>query len=358
MADKTKIEYCDATWNAIKGCSHISAGCENCWAERMAVRFSKPGEAFEHLTIDGQWAGRSKLYKKDLYKPIHWRRPRRIAVCFMGDLFYEDVSFKSIAKVFAVMAYAKQHTFMVLTKRPGRMLEFLEWAGSRVCPVLSLYDYIEDDVDIETENVTPWPIPNVWLGVSVENQLEAKYRIPALLRCPAVLRYVSLEPLLGSVNLRHLDADAAGDKEWCQVDALTGHQTDMGRPCPDIPAKLDWVICGGESGEGARPMHPTWAQSIRDQCEATNTPLFFKQWGAWIADSQYKHIVEARGFYGSDIAKAHFQSLDVNGQTSNFDPGPKYFNDSQCMYLLGKQKTGRVLDGKTYDQIPVPRRSV
>jgi len=274
----------------------------------------------------------------------------------MGDLFHESVNFSWIAKVFAVMAYAKRHTFMVLTKRPGRMLEFLEWAGSRVCPTLSLYDYIEDDIDIKTEDVTEWPIPNVWLGVSVESQLEAKYRIPPLLRSPAALRYVSLEPLLGSVNLRHLDVDAAGDKEWCQIDALSGQQTDMGRPCPDIPEKLDWVICGGESGVDARPMHPEWVQSLRDQCESIEVPFFFKQWGAWIADSQYGHIVKARGFYGPDIAKAYFQTLDVHGRTSNFDPGPKDFQNPQCMYLLGKQKTGRILDGKTYDQIPVPRR--
>lgn len=353
MGDKTGIEYLDATWGPIKGCSHKSSGCVNCWAERQAARFNNPGDFFHGLTAGAQWTGNAQFYEHELYKPIRWKRPRRIGVCFMGDLFHETVHFEWIAKVFAVMAYAKQHTFLVLTKRPQRMAEFLDWAGSRVCPVLCLFDYIEDDVKIKTENITPWPIPNVWLGVSVEDQLNASMRIPILLRVPAALRYVSAEPLIGRINLRHLDVDAVGDPEWCQIDALAGRQTDMGRPCPDLSSKLDWVICGGESGRCARPMHPKWALDLRDQCKETGVPFYFKQFGEWISDSEYTHIVNARGYIGPDIAKARFQSLDVNGRTSDFDPGPKDFVNSECVYLLGKAKTGHVLDGQVYNELPV-----
>jgi protein gp37 len=277
MGDKTNIEYLDATWSPVKGCSHASPGCDNCWAERQAARFSKAGEHFHGLTRDGLWTGKAKLYEKELYKPLHWKRPRRIGVCFMGDLFHKSLTCMEVAQVFAVMAKACQHTFLVLTKRPEAMLGFLEWAGSRVCPVLSLYDYIEDDVDIKSEDIVPWPLPNVWLGVSVEDRGTAAQRIAKLLRCDAALRYVSIEPMLGLIDLTHLDVDGAGDPDWCQINALTGRQTDMGRPCQDIPAKLSWVVAGGESGPGARPMHPDWARSIRDQCKRAAVPFFMKQ---------------------------------------------------------------------------------
>jgi protein gp37 len=277
MGDKTNIEYLDATWNPIKGCSHMSPGCDNCWAERQAARFSKAGEHFHGLSQDGLWTGKAKLYEKELYKPLHWKRPRRIGVCFMGDLFHESLTHMEVAQVFAIMAKARQHTFLVLTKRPERMLEFLGWFGSRACPALSLYDYIEDDINVETKDIVPWPLPNVWLGVSVEDRGTAAQRIAKLLRCDAALRYVSIEPMLGLIDLTHLDVDGAGDPDWCQINALTGRQTDMGRPCQDIPAKLGWVVAGGESGPGARPMHPDWARSIRDQCKRAAVPFFMKQ---------------------------------------------------------------------------------
>lgn len=300
MGDKTGIEYLDATWNAVKGCSHASTGCDNCWAERQALRFSKKGEFFHGLTKCGQWVGKTKFYEKELLKPIHWKRPRRIGVCFMGDLFHESVENDWIAKVFAVMAYAKQHTFLVLTKRPLRMLGFLKWAGSRVCPSEALYDYIEDDVEIDYEkDIVPWPLPNVWLGTSVENQLEAKTRIPPLLRCEAVLHYVSIEPMLGPIDLTHLDVDGADSdpkNEWCQIDALTGRHTDMGRPCQSIDVRLDFVILGGESGVSARDMEVGWARVVRDQCQGAGVPFFMKQMarrGAIPEDLMVKEIPNA-----------------------------------------------------------------
>jgi protein gp37 len=330
MGDKTNIEYLDATWNPVKGCSHASSGCDNCWAERQAARFGKKGEFFHGLTKNGAWTGKAKFYKKELLKPIHWKRPRRIGVCFMGDLFHESVPFEWIAQVFAVMAKARQHVFLVLTKRPQRMLEFIRWAGSRVCPSECLYDYIEDDVKIDYErDIVSWPLPNVWLGTSIENQLEAKTRIPALLRCEAVLHYVSIEPMLGRIDLTHLDVEAAGDPEWCQINALTGRQTDMGRPCQDIPARLDWCVVGGESGHGARPTHPLWVYNLQYQCEKAWVPFFFKQWGEWMP---------VKGNFGRPGDPIHYTEIDKNPQT---------------MRRVGKKAAGNLIMGKAYQELPV-----
>jgi protein gp37 len=331
MGDKTGIEYLDATWNPVKGCSQMSSGCDNCWAERQAARFSKPGEFFEGLVQDGVWAGQAKFYEKELLKPLHWKRPRRIGVCFMGDLFHESVPFHWIASVFAVMAKARQHTFLVLTKRPQRMLEFLRVAGHRVCPSEALYDYIEDDVEIDySKDIVPWPLLNVWLGVSVELHSEAALRIPVLLRCPAMRHYVSIEPMLGPVNLRHIDVDGAGSDpmgEWCQIDVLTGKQTDMGRPCPNTDTRLDWVIAGGESGPGARPTHPLWVYDLQRQCDQAWVPFFWKQWGEWMP-------VEG-GFRPGDLI--HYTQVDKNPRS---------------MRRVGRRAAGHLIMGKAYRGFP------
>jgi protein gp37 len=329
MGDKTNIEYLDATWNPIKGCSHASSGCDYCWAERQANRFSKKGEFFHGLTKHGAWTGKTKFYKKELLKPIHWKRPRRIGVCFMGDLFHESVPFEWIAKVFAVMAKARQHTFMILTKRPERMAAFLACAGGRVCPSEALYDHIEDDVKIDYEkDIVPWPLQNVWLGTSIENQLQAKTRIPALFRCDAVFHYVSVEPMLGRIDLTHLDVEGAGDPEWCQIDALTGRQTDMGRPCPSIDVRLDFVIVGGESGPDARSTHPMWVYDLQGQCDKAWVPFFFKQWGEWMP-------VEDGSFRPGDLV--HYTEVDSNPRR---------------MRRVGKRAAGNLIMGKAYQELP------
>lgn len=271
MGDNTGIEYLDATWSPIKGCSHVSSGCENCWAERQAARFAKSGEHFHGLIKNSRWTGEAKFYEKELYKPLHWKRPRRIGVCFMGDLFHESLTNLEVAQVFAVMAKARQHTFLVLTKRPGRMKEFLEWAGSRVCPSEALYDYIEDDIEINYEtDIVPWPLPNVWLGVSVENQETANERIPILLQCDAALKYISAEPLLGPIDI-DLAMFGEGDTRASGMNAF-GFTDGFG-----YEAFIRYVIVGGESGPGARLMHPDWARSIRDQCKEAGVPFFMKQ---------------------------------------------------------------------------------
>ena len=231
----TKIEWTDETWNPITGCKKVSDGCKNCYAERMAKRLAG---RYGYPADD---PFKPTLHEDKLDVPLKWKKPRRIFVCSMGDLFHEDVHRETILRVWKTMAESPQHTFQVLTKRPERMMYILEqWMHPALR--LSLVDHT-------------WPLPNVWLGVTAENQETADQRIPILLNTPAAVRFVSCEPLLGPVDLH---------PGWLL-------------PISPTTSKLNQVIVGGESGPGARPMNPDWARSIRDQCKAAGVPFFMKQ---------------------------------------------------------------------------------
>jgi len=277
MSDKTGIEWTDATWNPLRGCTRVSEGCRNCYAERVAARFSGPGQPYAGLaerTAKGpRWTGKVALIESALDQPLRWRKPRRIFCNSMSDLFHEDAPDEWIDRVFAVMALAPQHQFQVLTKRPERMQAYLSnphvgvnWFNATDCvlgmPDMWPYDGLARDLG---------PLPNVWLGTSVEDQPTADARIPHLLATPAAVRFVSAEPLLGPVNVES---------------GLPGPRVG-GKPC------IHWLIVGGESGPGARPMEADWVRSLRDQCAAAGVPFFFKQWGAWVPwDSDKFSLVE------------------------------------------------------------------
>lgn len=287
------IAWTEETWNPIRGCSRVSEGCRHCYAERMAARFSGPGQPYDGLarsTPSGpRWTGKVRLVEEHLADPLRWKRPRRVFVNSMSDLFHEALSNEQIAAIFGVMAAAPQHTFQVLTKRAKRMRE---WFVGGARPNIAVYDAAAEIVAGDWSKMPSdmaktrssggawWPLPNVWLGVSVEDQATADARIPHLLETPAAVRWVSYEPALGPVRFDHLDADAAGHAEWCQIDALTGRHTDMGRPCPDAPSRLDWIVIGGESGPGARPFDVAWARATIAACRAAGVPCFVKQLGA------------------------------------------------------------------------------
>lgn len=261
MSDKTAIEWTDATWNPVTGCTQVSPGCDHCYALTLAERFrGTPGHYFEN-GFDVQ----SRPDKLD--QPLRWKKPRRIFVNSMSDLFHDEIPDNYIAKVFAVMAAAKQHTFQLLTKRHGRMRSLLNNDGFRAMVGL---EWLNSDLIPDTTTRPSWPLQNVWLGVSVENQQWADIRIPALLDTPAAIRFLSCEPLLGGIDLN--------------VSSFIGGSWLEG---------LDWVIVGGESGRGARPMKAEWARIIRDQVLNTNRMAFhFKQWGAYGPDGvrRDKHI--------------------------------------------------------------------
>ncbi len=241
----TKIAWTNATWNPVVGCSHVSDGCRNCYAERLALRFgwSKKPWTSENAREN------VVLHPERLGQPLCWRRLRRIFVCSMGDLFHEQVPDDFIAAVFSVMARAR-HVFQVLTKRPQRMLAWLA-----------------------DSPVGERPLPNLWLGVSVEDQRTASERVPLLMRVPAAVRFVSCEPLLGPIDL----AQASPCGYYCgEAVGHVDHPFYVYQGCA-TGGGIHWVIVGGESGPNFRRMDLDWARSIRDQCVAAGVPFFFKQ---------------------------------------------------------------------------------
>ena len=263
MSDKTAIEWTDATWNPATGCTQVSPGCDHCYALTLSERFrGVPGHYFEN-GFDVQ------LRPDKLDQPVRWKKPRRIFVNSMSDLFHDDIPEEYISQVFAVMSAAKQHTFQLLTKRHGRMRSLLNSERFRKA-VLREWPFGEMIPDDDTR--PSWPLPNVWVGVSVENQQWADIRIPALVDTPAAVRFLSCEPLLGPLDLsKHLTSA----HRWESLDYGTQY---------DVEKLIDWVIVGGESGRGARPMQADWARGARDDCQNADVAFHFKQWGAYGPD--------------------------------------------------------------------------
>lgn len=336
MGANSGIEWTDATWNPLRGCTRVSEGCVNCYAEIMAARFSKPGQWGHGLaeivkkpdgSIDHRWTGIVRAMTGDtLMLPLYWKKPRRIFVNSTSDLFHEALPDEAIDRVFAIMALSPQHTFQILTKRSERMREYLGrtksgWAAGSATKLRVANDAKILAETVEQEKLAAdlfcdpdvvgrqykWPLPNVWLGVSAENQEAWNERIEHLGATPAAVRFVSAEPLLGPID--------------------TGNAFDL--PPDNSPyCPIDWVICGGESGPNARPMHPGWARSLRDQCIAAGTPFFFKQWGEW---SPIQPIV---------------------GRWKDFMPGPECLALGPPMWPVGKGKAGRLLDGREWNEFP------
>lgn len=358
MAD-TSIEWCTKVWNPTTGCDRVSPGCQSCYAMRDAKRLKAMGSAKYQRDGDPRTSGPGfgiNVHPSTLDIPLRWRQPERIFVNSMSDLFHSGVSDEFVARVWAVMALAPHHTFLVLTKRHGRMRSLLK---SDRFPGLI---YMAINAILAQGN--PWDVPdavvaaaldgfargsfavlpNVHLIVSAEDQEHALLRVPVLLDTPAAVRGVSLEPLLGPINLTHMDVEGRAPGMY-QINALTGRNTDMGRPCADVPA-LDWVIVGGESGHKARPMHPDWARSLRDECERFGAPLMFKQWGQWTATPANRDLREPHAWVNAATGEVADEQRASEG------------GDWAGVWKLGKHKTGRELDGRIWDEFPRPRNLV
>lgn len=254
----TKIEWCEETWNPVTGCSKVSEGCRNCYAARLASGRLRNHPHYQGLAVNGNWTGEVLLHHDMLEAPLHWRKPRMCFVCSMSDLFHESVHRDYILRVWKTMAGASQHTFQVLTKRPGRMRETLTY-WMQPALTLSLVSH-------------EWPLRNVWLGTTVENQ-KNDWRIPYLLKTLAAVKFVSLEPLLGPIDFEHnLGEERSVDCGGCDASPVRGQPY-----CPGHDGGgIDWVIVGAETGPGARYMDPDWARDIRDQCKAADVPFFMK----------------------------------------------------------------------------------
>lgn len=277
----TTIEWTDRTWNPVRGCSRISEGCRNCYAERQAARFTKWDQPFYGFSLAGRWSGKVELIAEKLEEPLRWRKPSRVFVNSMSDLFHEALPNEAIDRVFAVMG-STRHTFQVLTKRPQRMLEYLrhERRDERIWDAMPGVDAWERRD--RQDKLRRLPMPNVWLGVSVEGQKTADHRIPPLLQTPAAVRFISAEPLLGPVDLTPMRIRCERCKGTQSIDVPGG-----GAACPDCLTPyqgqrpgLEWVIVGGESGPNARQCDVDWIRSIVRECKASQVPVFVKQLGS------------------------------------------------------------------------------
>lgn len=311
MGDQSAIHWTDATWNPLVGCSRVSEGCRKCYAEREAYRqehnLGQPKYAGTTKWVskpDGprgepRWTGLVALWEPVLDQPLQWRKPRRIFVNSMSDLFHEQVPDEWIDRIFGVMAQASQHTFQVLTKRPERMRDYVgimadrytrQARGVRVARAGSPVS-IPDDAPGGMD----WPLPNVWLGVSVEDQATADTRIPLLLQTPAAVRFLSVEPLLGPVDLAPKDSVVKMLSPFYGPNGFdeTGSQPVRERRSWHFP-NVNWVIVGGESGPGARPCHLRWIRGVRDQCRGAGVPIFVKQAGSRpiVEDSDFGQLGE------------------------------------------------------------------
>lgn len=340
MSDNTAIEWTDATVNAVNGCSVTSPGCTNCYAMRLAGTRMKHHPSRAGLTQDSKagpvWTGEVRLHEPALWQPLHWKRPRRIFWNAHGDLFHPAVPDEWIDRVFAVCALTPQHTHQILTKRPERMRERVSNMAASGAPY---WRHVLSGMLLDAMNgqpPPPWPLPNVWLGTSVEDQARADERIPHLLATPAAVRWLSCEPLLSHVLIGF---------DWLR--------------------NLDWIVVGGESGPGARPMHPDWARSLRDQCAAAGVPFLFKQWGEWAPvcemteaalDACY-HLAPEGDPEASRRRKVDQCVLHADGQRFDgramFERGA-FVQGSRAMTMMaiGKKRAGRLLDGVLHDGFP------
>lgn len=289
----TGIQWTNETWNPLAGCSKKSAGCQNCYAIPMAARLGAMAIALEDdgknsgrlahykgLTkkTNGrtEWTGQVNFIPEALQIPIGWKKPRKIFVNSMSDLFHESVPFDVVDQIFAVMALTPHHVYQILTKRPDRMLEYMA-TEHRLGSVL-LSGRGNDNIPGGMYSLSAnWPLPNVWLGTTVENQKAADDRIPLLLQTPAALRFLSCEPLLEAIDFM--------DASIVFIESLIGQglwDSERYGSWEDfsVLSELGWVICGGESGHGARDCDIDWLHSIVAQCKDEKTPVFVKQLGA------------------------------------------------------------------------------
>ena len=367
----TKIEWTNETWNPIIGCSKISPGCDNCYAEKMAYRLSeierskminkgsKPSSMpYNHVIGKKKWTGKTHLVEDALEKPSRWKKPRMIFVCSMGDLFHESIPLEWIDQVMAIIGLSSQHTFQILTKRPERMYEYYQSrefgfidGGEKEAVLFAkqlkevqrnagwFWDYSYDNDGIKDFDLIyegKLPLPNLWLGVTAENQEQADKRIPLLLQIPATVRFVSCEPLLNNINISPLLGEMPGGQRG-----------------------LDWVIAGGESGNKARPMHPDWVRSIRDQCKTANVPFFFKQWGKWRPEFKSKLnertciVCGCTDFNACEGGCSWIEISNMEDICSNCGHYKvRKFNDNLLAFAIGKKKSGRKLDGIEYNEFP------
>lgn len=377
MAQASSIEWTQATWNPIAGCAVVSPGCTNCYAMKMAARHEAMSSAMGRVSpYDGLtkktkagavWNGEMRLVESALDLPITWTKPRTIFVNSMSDLFADGVPDAWIDQVFARMAVTYRHTYQVLTKRSARMRAYLTDPATPG----RIWDLVDGGKHalinaprrlrkgMTEYKGRSWPLPNVWLGVSAEDQPRWDERIPDLQAAPAAIRFVSVEPMLGPIDPTRTQAPRYvpedHELDW-KYDALTPgsiyeFEDSLGvwesGDGPDRPG-LDWIIVGGESGHGARPIHPDWVREIRDACADASVAFFFKQWGEWApgeANSLSRKTLAERGAHYFDGRWEHVRISAAEGAEMHCDDEPD-------VWRIGKRHSGRLLDGVEHNAMP------
>lgn len=377
MSINSAIEWTQRTWNCLVGCTKKSKGCMNCYAIRVAWRLMhnpnpKIAKKYEGTVAKDSagnlnWTGRINFDEDALLLPLQWRKPSMIFVNSESDLFHKNVKDEWLDQIFAVMALCQQHTFQVLTKEPERMRAYMQAGRDRVVSYMlnkaragvnGWADWIDGRaarhkcwIEKFDEHVG-WPLSNLWAGVSVEDQKTADERISLLLQTPAAVRWISAEPLLSEVDLfdylHHFrcdecgatDTESPGDSqafEFCADDFISEVEG------------VDWVVCGGESGPGARPMHPDWVRKVRDDCVAAGVPFFFKQQGAWSTakPSTFSRLSKNRWSHESVTFRADGSRYNPT------QPGDLMLSDMVTMYRTNKHAAGRLLDGQEWNQFPL-----
>lgn len=321
MAENSKIEWTDHTFNPWVGCQVASPdGCANCYAADWAKRYGRDF-AQRTRTSDANWK-----------QPLKWNaraqaegRRYRVFCASLADVFDNEVPAEWRADLFTLIAKTPNLDWLLLTKRIGNVQKMLSDIVHSHDEGLSVLDMMEPDGG--------W-YRNVWIGATVVNQAEADRDVPKLLRVPAAVRFLSVEPMLGPISLRCIDVD--GDHEIHPLTGTTECVDGEGQPAPDLPG-ISWVICGGESGPKARPMHPDWARSLRDQCAAAGVPFLWKQWGEWVEADRDGDIVTATEASGIAVEERRYDLTAAHGAE---------------FIRVGKKAAGRLLDGRTHDEFP------
>lgn len=410
------------SWNPVIGCTKCSPACDNCYAEALHTQRHKAKLAGAPMPLCyAEPFDRVRFLPERLLQPLGWRKPQRIFVGNMGDLFHEDVPFEALDRIFAAMALSPQHTFMLLTKRLKRIAEYLATPGRVRAICSSAVDVARDaspdphkgykrwarfgdacgEASLtawtykggcaemmflrqgggEHPSWVNWPLPNVWLGTTIWDQASADRAVPILLDTPAAKRFVSYEPALEPVEISpylpgsyecaltcgHREGASSRPEVRCEGCGFQGPDTyevwgdgdtevcpecgDCWAPEPVCPEcgtymvqehpdtqYLDWVICGGETGPGARPMHPDWPRSLRDQCTSAGVPFFFKQWGEY----------GEREVPGTHSVYCHARRNFIENEPIGHEWNP----DGKFMIKCGKAAAGRVLDGRTWEEVP------
>ncbi len=337
MGDKSKIEWTDSTWNPIRGCSRVSEGCRNCYAERVAARFGGPGQPYEGLAkmtaIGPRWTGELRLIEAHIADPIKWSRPRKIFVNSMSDLFHERMKDEWIDIIFNVMRACPHHIFQILTKRTYRMMQYV-------------YD------------LNPEDHRHIFLGFSAEDQqtFDDRWSDACNIAAQGWNVWLSAEPLLGPIDPYYATALTISCANCGDGQGWIGERCSCGNGVYTEQPTLCWIVAGGESGPGARPMHPQWARKLRDDCVANGIPFLFKQWGEFKpinqmdeaeADSMYKPVPE--GWPSDTTRRPRYESTVVlpDGTT-----GSDYPHGAMLTFRVGKKAAGRLLDGREWSEFP------